>query len=69
MGVPTRGETFAKLLEYVRLAEEQSAMMAHLHNTEDNDKDKLLAKMWLAVSEQFRVTGLKITSLAQGRLQ
>lgn len=68
MTVPTRGETYAKLLEYIHMAEEQAAMMAHLHNTEANDKDRLLAKGWLVVSEAFRVMAVKVTHLAQGRL-
>jgi len=69
MTVPTRGEIYVKLMECVRMAEEHSAMMAHLHNTEDNSKDKLLAKGWLGISEMFRLIGIKVTHMAQGRLQ
>jgi hypothetical protein len=69
MTVPTRGETYSLLLHHIRMAEEQSAMMAHLHNTEGNSKDQLLAKGWLTVSEAFRVMAIKVTSLAKGRLQ
>lgn len=54
MSVPTRGDTFAKLLEHLRLAQEDAAMLAHLHNTEGNDMDKLLAKGWLGVSELLK---------------
>ena len=68
MTIPTRGETYSKLIEHIRMAEENAAMMAHLHNTEDTDKDRLLAKGWLTVSEAFRLMAIKVTHLAQGRL-
>jgi len=69
MGVPTRGETYTKLLYHVHMAEEQAAMMAHLHNTEDSHKDKALARGWLSVSELFRQLAIKVTNMAKGRLQ
>lgn len=67
MTIPTRGETYAKLIEHIHMAEENAAMMAHLHNTEGNAKDQLLAKGWLTVSEAFRLMAIKVTHLAQGR--
>lgn len=69
MTVPTRGETYAKLIEYLRQAQDCAAMMVHLHNTEANDKDKLLAKGWLVVSEGLKLMQSQVTKLAQGRLQ
>jgi hypothetical protein len=69
MSIPTRGETFSKLLEHIRLAEEDAAMMAHLHNADANAHDRLIAKGWLTVSEALRLMGLKVTQIAQGRLQ
>lgn len=68
MSVPTRGEIYVKLLECIRMAEEHSATMGHLHNTEDSWKDKQLAKGWYAMSEIFRQTSIKVTHMAQGRL-
>jgi len=52
-GVPTRGEAFSKLLYHVREAQDQAAVLAHLHNTE-GVKDKALAKGWLKVSEMLK---------------
>jgi hypothetical protein len=69
MSVPTRGEIYSKLLHHIHMAEEHSATMAHLHNTEDSTKDKALAKGWLSISEMFRVIAIKVTHMAQGRLQ
>lgn len=69
MAIPTRGETYMVLLEHLIKAQEACAMMAHLHNTEDNHMDKLLAKGWLGVSEMLKKTQHVITQMAQGRLQ
>ena len=70
MSVPTRGETFSKLLEHIRLAEEQAAMMAHLTRADASSvKDNAVANGWLSISELFRRVGIKVTELAQGRLQ
>jgi hypothetical protein len=65
MSVPTPGETFAKLIEYLRLAQEASAMLAHL----TRDDDKLQAQGWLAVSEMLKKTQWNVTSLAKRRMQ
>ncbi len=69
MSVPTRGETYAKLIEHLRQAQDDAAMMAHLHNTEGNDMDKLLARGWLGTSEMLKLIAYQITELAKGRLQ
>lgn len=68
-GVPTRGETYAQLNEYLARCEELAAMMAHLHNTEGNDMDKLLAKGWLGMSGIFKKIRFQVTELAKGKLQ
>lgn len=68
-GVPSRSIVYAKLLEHIREAQECAALMAHLHNTEGNDMDKLLAKGWLGVSEMFKMTGHTVTTLAMNKLQ
>ena len=66
MGLPTNGETFAKLLEHLRLAQEDAAMLAHLNNANDN---ALIAKGWLAVSEMLKMTQHNVTKLAKRGLQ
>lgn len=68
MSIPTRGESYARLMEHLRLAQEEAAMLAHLHNAEQNDKDKLIARAWLHVSELFKGVQHKVTELAMGRL-
>jgi len=63
MSVPTRGETFSKLIEYIRLAQEQAAMMAHLENAE-NDYYPKEAFQWLTVSELLKKMQHQVTNLA-----
>ena len=62
MSVPTQGETYAKLMEHIRKAQEQSAMMAHLVAAQD---DRSLAKQWLLVSESFKKMQYTLTELAK----
>ncbi len=66
MGVPTQGEEFARLIEYIRKAQEAAAMLSHLAHAND---DKKIAMGWFAVSENFKRTIKLVTELAQGRLQ
>jgi hypothetical protein len=66
MSVPTSGETFAKMIEYLRLAQEQASIMGHLENANDQRRR---AKAWLAVSENLRNMVSLVTKLATGRLQ
>lgn len=69
MSVPTLGETYMKLMEHLRLAQEDAAMAAHLHNTESGSKAMMMAKAWLIISEALKAMQTKVTQLAQGRLQ
>ena len=66
MSVPTDGEEFSKLTEYLRKAQEAAAMLAHL--AQANDKRKR-AIGWLAVSEQLKLTVKACTELAMKNLQ
>jgi hypothetical protein len=59
MSVPTRGEIYSKLLHHIHMAEEHSATMAHLHNTEDSTKDKALARAGSASVRCFALSLLK----------
>lgn len=63
-----RGATYAVLMDHLRECQKHAAVLAHLHNTEGNDRDKLIAKGWLAVAELFRKVQHQITLLAQGRM-
>lgn len=68
-GVATRGETYTKLLHHIREAQDMAAVMAHLHNTEGNDMDKLLAKGWLGISELMGRIATRVTEMAMKRMQ
>lgn len=68
MSVPTHGEAFSKLLHHLDECQNQAAIMCHLHQTEDAAKDKLLARGWLAIAEQFKRMRHVVTLMAQGRL-
>jgi hypothetical protein len=65
MSIPTTGETYSKLMEYLRKAQEESAMMSHLVNAQG---DRELSTSWLKVSENFRKMQHLLTQLAMGKL-
>ena len=65
ISVPTKGEEFAKLMEYLRKAQESSAMLAHL----TADESSLKSQGWMAVSEMFKLVQHKVTELATKGLQ
>jgi hypothetical protein len=67
VSVPTRGETYARFIEHLRLAQEDAAMMAHLHNTESRDGH--IAQGWLAISELIKRMQSQVTKLAMRGLQ
>lgn len=68
-GFVTRGDTFAQLNEHLIRCQELAAIMAHLHNTEGNDMDKLLAKGWLGMAECFKQIQYQVIQMAKARLQ
>ena len=68
-GLPTRGETYAQLNEYLIRCQELAAMMGHLHNTEGSAKDQILARGWLATAEMFRRIQFQVAELVKGTLQ
>jgi hypothetical protein len=61
MSIPTQGEEFTKIIEYLRKAQESMAMIAHL----ERDGNPILAKGWLAWSEQMGNIVLMVTKFAQ----
>lgn len=65
MTVPTRGETFALMIEHLRKAQELMAMMAHL----ERDTSRIKATGWLAVSEGVKLMIEQVTKLATKGLQ
>jgi hypothetical protein len=67
-GLVTRSETFIKLLHHLDETRDCCAVMAHLHRTEDTNKDRVLAMGWLAVAELVKRMREKVVELAQGKL-
>lgn len=67
-GLPTPGLMYEQMVEHLRQAQENAAMLSHLINCEDTIRDKLISKGWLAIAELLRQMELKVTELAQGRL-
>ena len=67
-GVATRSESYTKLLHHLIECQELCAVMCHLHQTEGNDMDQLLAKGWLGMSELFKRMQHQVTELAMGKL-
>jgi hypothetical protein len=63
-----RSETYLKLLHNLDEARDCASVLAHLHQTEDTPKDRVLAMGWLAIAELFYRTRAKVTELAMGKL-
>lgn len=66
-GVVTKAETFAKLIHHLSEAADQAAVLSHLHNTEDSEMDKLIAKGWLGVHELLMRAKEQITKSAANK--
>ena len=64
--VPTEGDEFAKMIEFLRKAQECAAMLAHLANANDRRKRAI---GWLAVEQQLKLTVTAVTTLATKSLQ
>lgn len=69
MSIPTHGESFAKLIGYLRKAQEEAATLAHIRRAEGDAKGIMIANGWLAVSENLKKVIHIVTLIAQGRLQ
>ncbi len=68
-GQVSRSEVYLKLLDHIREAQDCAALLSHLHNTEDSQMDKVLAKGWLGMSEMFKLTAYQVTQLAKNKMQ
>jgi hypothetical protein len=65
MALPTKSEVYSRLMEHLRLAQEDAATLGHL----TIDESPMTAQGWRAVSEMFRNTQVQVTKLAtKGRL-
>jgi soluble P-type ATPase len=63
MSLPSRGEKFAELVEYLRKAAEAAAMIGHLTNDTDGPS-RVQAKGWLAVCQLLEEMVKRVTRLA-----
>jgi hypothetical protein len=62
-GNPSEADTFAQLLEYLRLAQEASAVIGHLRKANDDD---ITGDMWILIAEMFKRMEGRVTQLAIG---
>jgi hypothetical protein len=65
MNVPSTGEEYEYLIEFLRRAQESCARLSHLVR----DEDKQRAIGWLQISELLRRVQGRVTDLARGRMQ
>lgn len=69
MSVPTRGETYSKLMWHLEQAQEQAAMLKHLHAAEGTGPDIVLAQGWMNVSEGLKRMQYNVMQFAKRGLQ
>ena len=60
-GHVSEADTFAQLLEHLRLAEEAAAVIGHLRKANSDD---LTGQGWLAVSQILHMTVINVTNFA-----
>jgi len=66
-GTPSESDTFAQLLEHLRLAEEAAYLIGHLRKANDDD---LTGQGFLAVGELLKLTQINVTRfITKGALQ
>ena len=68
-GTPTRGDAYAKLIHHLNEAQDQAYVLSHIHNTEDSEMDKLMAKGWLGVGGLIKRMAWTIAEFARRRMQ
>jgi len=69
MTVPTKGETYFKLMEHLRLAQEDAAMLMHLEQAEGGAAGTVIGRGWWHVTENLKKLQGHITVLAKRGLQ
>jgi hypothetical protein len=68
-GIATKDEAYRKLMHHLEEAQNQALVIGHLHNTEDSNMDKLMAKGWYGIGEMLQMTREQIRQLAMKRMQ
>ena len=68
-GIATKDEAYRLLMHHMSEARNQCLVISHLHNTEDDNRSKLLAKGWAGIEEMLAMTQEQIRQIAMARIQ
>lgn len=67
-GIVTKSEAYRKLMHHLEEAQNQALVIGHLHNTEDSQMDKLLAKGWHGVAEMIEMMRRQVREIAMKKV-
>jgi len=68
-GIATKDEAYRLLMHHVSEARNQCLVISHLHNTEDDNRSKLLAKGWAGMEEMLAMVQEQLRQIAMARMQ
>jgi hypothetical protein len=68
-GVATKDEAYRKLMHHLEEAQNNALAIGHFHNTEDDNRSKLLAKGWYGVGEMIALIREKVRQVAMRKMQ
>jgi len=68
-GIATKDEAYRLLMHHVSKARNQCLVISHLHNTEDDNRSKLLAKGWAGMEEMLAMVQEQLRQIAMNRMQ
>jgi hypothetical protein len=64
-GLPTEGDLYQKLIENLRIAQEDAAMLSHLRGL---NHGVAAARGWLVISEQLKAMQRVVIAIAASKL-
>lgn len=67
MSIPTKVERYTSLMEHLRLAQEDAAMLMHLNSTEGDGPGMVIGKGWFHVSEGLKRMQELVMHIATGK--
>ena len=67
--IATKDEAYRLLMHHISEARNQCLVISHLHNTEDDNRSKLLAKGWAGMEEMLTMVQEQIRQIAMARQQ
>ena len=68
-GLATKDEAYRLLMHHISEARNQCLVISHLHNTEDDNRSKLLARGWAGMEEMLTMVQEQIRQIALRRQQ